>query len=139
MADNQTVARRKLFDWSKEEDKQIRYYSGTAIYKTTFSWKNKQQKGQEVYLHLGTVYNLATVYVNGIDCGTVWTAPYRANITAALKKGTNELKIEVTNTWANALKGADEGKAPLKVSGQMQNTGNRRIHYCRQDCSVRYG
>ena len=114
VADNQTVARRKLFDWSKEEDKQIRYYSGTAIYKTTFSWKNKQQKGQEVYLHLGTVYNLATVYVNGIDCGTVWTAPYRANITAALKKGTNELKIEVTNTWANALKGADEGKAPFE-------------------------
>jgi hypothetical protein len=114
VADNQTVARRKLFDWSKEEDKQIRYYSGTAIYKTTFSWKNKQQKGQEVYLHLGTVYNLATVYVNGIDCGTVWTAPYRANITAALKKGTNELEIEVTNTWANALKGADEGKAPFE-------------------------
>ena len=114
VADNQTVARRELFDWSKEEDKQIRYYSGTAIYKTTFSWKNKQQKGQEVYLHLGTVYNLATVYVNGIDCGTVWTAPYRANITAALKKGTNELEIEVTNTWANALKGADEGKAPFE-------------------------
>ena len=29
------VTRKTLFDWSKEEDEQIRYYSGTAIYKTT--------------------------------------------------------------------------------------------------------
>lgn len=114
VANGQTVTRKALFDWSKEDNERIRYYSGTAIYKTTFPWKYKEQKDRQVYLHLGTVYNLATVRVNGIDCGTVWTAPYRADITAALKKGTNELEIEVTNTWANALKGTDEGKAPFE-------------------------
>lgn len=138
VANGQTVTRKALFDWSKEDNERIRYYSGTAIYKTTFPWKYKEQKDRQVYLHLGTVYNLATVRVNGIDCGTVWTAPYRADITAALKKETNELEIEVTNTWANALKGTDEGKAPLKASGQMRNTGNRRIHYFRADCLVHY-
>ena len=112
LATGKTVVRKDLFDWSKEEDEQIRYYSGTAVYKTTFRWKDKLKKGQPVYLNLGKVCNLATVRVNGIDCGTVWTAPYRADITSALKKGTNELEIEVTNTWANALKGVDEGKAP---------------------------
>ena len=62
--------------------------------------------------------------MNGVDCGTIWTAPYRTNITAALKEGTNELEIEVTNTWANALKGADEGKAPF--SGIWTNAKYRR-------------
>ena len=65
-----------------------------------------------MYLILVKVCNLARVRVNVIDCVTVWTAPYRADIMAALKKVTNELEIEVTNTWANALKGMDEGKAP---------------------------
>ena len=112
-ANGKTIQRQELFDWSKEEDEQIRYYSGTVVYKTTFRWKSKVKEAQQVYLNLGKVCDLATVRVNGIDCGTIWTAPYRADITAALKKGVNELEIEVTNTWANALKGADEGKAPF--------------------------
>ena len=77
-----------------------------------------------LFRSLGTVYNLATVRVNGVDCGTIWTAPYRANITGALKKGTNELEIEVTNTWANALTGVDEGKAPF--DGIWTNAKYRR-------------
>ena len=123
-ANGKTIQRQELFDWSKEEDEQIRYYSGTAVYKTTFRWKSKVKEGQQVYLNLGKVCDLATVRVNGIDCGTILTAPYRADITAALKKGVNELEIEVTNTWANALKGADEGKAPF--DGIWTNAKYRR-------------
>ena len=123
-ANKKTLTRKELFDWSQESDEQIRYYSGTATYKTTFRWKNKPNKDQQIYLNLGTVYNLATVRVNGVDCGTIWTAPYRADITGALKKGINELEIEVTNTWANALTGADEGKAPF--DGIWTNAKYRR-------------
>lgn len=36
----------------------------------------------------------------------------------------NELEIEVTNTWANALQGADEGKAPF--DGIWTNAKYRR-------------
>lgn len=107
------ITRNELFDWSQDADEQIRYYSGTANYKTTFRWKDKLKKNQQVFLNLGQICNIATVRVNGVDCGTIWTAPYRADITAALKKGVNELEIEVTNTWANAFLGADEGKAPF--------------------------
>ena len=35
-------------------------------------------------------------------------------ITGALQKGKNTIEIEVVNTWHNALKGADEGKAPYE-------------------------
>jgi hypothetical protein len=35
-------------------------------------------------------------------------------VTDALKKGVNDIKIVVVNTWANALRGADNGKAPYE-------------------------
>ncbi len=93
------------------------------------------KEDQQVYLNLGKVCDLATVRVNGIDCGTIWTAPYRADITVALKKGVNELEIEVTNTWANALKGADEGKLLSMEYGRMPNTEEQKTPCFLQDCS----
>ena len=56
---------------------------------------------------------MATVYVNGKDCGVAWTSPYEVDITDALQKGENTLQIDVTTTWANALRGSDQGKAPF--------------------------
>ena len=56
--------------------------------------------------------DIAHVYINDIDCGTAWTAPYQVHIGKALRKGKNTLRIEVVNTWANALNGAEKGKAP---------------------------
>ncbi|NDV64760.1 glycosyl hydrolase [Bacteroides sp. 224] len=108
--DNLTLTKDHLFDWSKEEDEKIKYYSGTAVYKTSFKWNGKR-KGR-IYLSLGEVANIANVRINGIDCGTAWTAPYQVEITNALKKGNNLFEIEVENTWANALNGMDKGKAP---------------------------
>lgn len=110
---NKTVVRSSLFDWSKEEDETIRYYSGTAIYHAEFDWKNSKEDAR-IFIDLGNVANIATIRVNGWDCGTVWTAPLYTEITKALKKGKNSIEIEVANTWANAIKGADKGKAPFK-------------------------
>ena len=107
-----TVTRPVLFDWSKEEDEKIRYYSGHATYRGLFRWKNEQDG--RIILRLGKVANVATVRVNSIACGTAWTAPYEVDITDALRNGTNVLEVEVVNTWANALRGADQDKAPFE-------------------------
>ena len=61
---------------------------------------------------MGALCDVASVKVNGMDCGIAWTAPYEVDITKALRKGDNTIEIEVTNSWANALNGADQGKAP---------------------------
>ena len=92
-----------LQDWSLSADSTIQYYSGTAVYNQTFNWKVTAKKAAEVWLNLGKVDNLAEVFVNGVPCGIAWTAPYRVNITKALKPGSNNIKIKVTNTWANRL------------------------------------
>jgi alpha-L-rhamnosidase len=92
-----------LINWSDHSDSAVRYYSGTAVYNQSFDW-NKKTAGN-IYLDLGKVDNIARVTLNGIDCGIVWTPPYRVDISKMLRKGANDLRIEVTNTWANRLTG----------------------------------
>lgn len=96
----------KLTSWSTQTDKKIRYYSGTASYTTTFAYKpQKKDRGNRIWLNVGQVADMATVYVNNKFCGTIWTAPFQVEITNALKSGSNDVRIEVTNTWANRLNG----------------------------------
>ncbi len=99
-----------LFDWSASENDQIKYYSGTAVYKKDFVWKGKDS--DKIWLDLGTIANIAEVSINGKDCGTLWTFPYKTDISQALKKGKNTIIIKITNTWANRLIG--DQKLPEK-------------------------
>lgn len=108
------IEMKELKDWTSYQENDIKYYSGHASYETTFKRKSPVAKTEAVLLDLGKVENIATVYVNGKNCGTVWRAPYTVDITDAVKKGKNNLKIVVVNTWANALQGSDEGMAPFK-------------------------
>ncbi len=94
----------ELSDWSKNSDSSIRYYSGSAVYTQRFQWNGTKIKDR-LYLDLGKVANIAEVKLNGIPCGIAWTYPYRVDITKAIKQGSNELTIEVTNTWANRMIG----------------------------------
>ena len=93
----------KLTDWSQDQNEQIRRYSGTARYAQTFTWIAPSEAPQRTWLDLGRVANLAEVTLNGQPCGVAWTAPYRVEITHALREGANELAVDVTNTWANAM------------------------------------
>lgn len=105
------LVRDELFDWSKESDAKVKFYSGRACY-TSFFVVQDEFDGS-VLLSLGRVANVATVRVNGKACGIAWTPPYQVDITSALVAGANRLEIEVVNTWANALRGMDQGSAPF--------------------------
>jgi hypothetical protein len=54
-------------------------------------------------LDLGKVEVMAAVRLNGRDLGTVWCAPWRVDISSAVKPGVNELEITVANLWSNRL------------------------------------
>lgn len=101
-----------LFDWTEADSDSVRYYSGTATYTAEFEVP-KSIGENRVMLNLENLHDIATVNVNGRECGTVWTAPYCVDITEAVRAGKNTLVIDVTNTWANAILGADEGRAPF--------------------------
>ena len=109
-----------LPDWSHSDNDSVRYYSGRATYKTTLTvdslmaTKLDQLKHDgQLWLRLNNVSNLATVRLNGQDCGLAWTTPYEVNVTDALVPGQNELELIVVNTWANAVQGHDEGHDPF--------------------------
>jgi hypothetical protein len=94
----------ELKDWTKFDDERIRYYSGAAIYTTSFTVNNISQQ-KIYYLNLGDLTATAKVKLNGSYVGGVWTNPYRVNVSGALKQGSNTLEVEVINTWKNRLIG----------------------------------
>ncbi len=93
----------ELSDWSKSTNESIKYYSGTAVYKKTFHLD--AAPSGKVYLSFGAVSEMAKAKINGIEVGGVWTAPYRLDVTSALKSGDNTIEIEVVNCWVNRLIG----------------------------------
>jgi len=99
----------ELKSWTQLADSSLKYYSGTAIYSSSFDpivigWKGNTGMATAT-INFDSIYNIATVKVNGIDCGTLWAPPYNIDITKALKTGKNNIEIEVANTWHNRLIG----------------------------------
>ena len=100
-----------LMNWTTSTNDSIKHYSGTAIYSNHFKMK-KVAKGEKVMISLGSVTAMAKIYINGVYAGGLWTAPYELDITAFVKNGKNELKIEVVNNWINRLIG--DQKLPVE-------------------------
>jgi hypothetical protein len=104
----------RLADWTKHPEPGIRHYSGIATYRTTFDLPKAAgvESKSPVFLDLGEFHVMARVRVNGTDCGILWTAPRRVDISAAVRAGSNELEIEIANLWPNRMIG--DAAAPKK-------------------------
>lgn len=113
MPDN--VVFKDLNSWSIHKDDRIRYYSGKAVYSAEIKVNAKDMEDSgKILLNLGDVKDIASVSVNGTDCGTAWTVPFSVDITDALKAGNNEISIRVANTWINRVIGDEQLPADLK-------------------------
>jgi hypothetical protein len=114
----------KLHSWS--DDDATRYFSGTATYERPFELLPLLlESGRTVELDFGEgmplavqstpngmqtwydppIREAAVVYVNGQRAGSLWSPPYRLDVTHLLKAGANELKIVVGNTALNYMAG----------------------------------
>ena len=83
----------------------IKYFSGVATYCNTLT--AAKPEGRAI-IDLGHVAKMAEVYVNGQYCGTAWKAPWKVDVTEALKDGDNSLEIKVANLWINRLVGDNQ-------------------------------
>lgn len=99
------VAFAALDSWSAHPDPLLKYYSGTATYRTVVDVPAALAARSGLALDLGTVEVVARVRLNGEDCGVAWKPPYRVDIGGAVRPGRNELEIEVANTWVNRMIG----------------------------------
>jgi hypothetical protein len=128
-----TTTMDKLTDWSQSLDPGVKFFSGIATYtNTVMAPANWFEKGACLLLDLGDVKTLAVVTVNGKEVGEAWHAPYRVDITSALKPGVNEIYVKVVNTWVNRLIGDEQPGAtkitftdvkPYKANSPLQASG----------------
>lgn len=99
----------RLTDWSQSADRGVKYFSGVGTYTKTLQAPPEWfKKGSRFWIDLGGVKNLAVVTINGKELRQVWHAPYRLEITSALKPGVNQIKIDVVNSWVNRLIGDEQ-------------------------------
>lgn len=95
-----------LFDLRTSDDPEIRHFSGKASYRTTFFWTGETANdANKVLLDLGQVEVVASVRLNGVDLGTVWSQPFSVEAGKAIRHGENVLEITVANLWVNRLIG----------------------------------
>jgi hypothetical protein len=115
----------KLISWSEHPDAGVKYFSGTGTYiRTVQAPKEWFQRGARLWLDLGDVKNLAEVIVNGKPMGVVWKAPFRVDVTDALKAGENRIEVKVTNLWVNRIIGDAQPNATRRYTFTSQQFYN---------------
>jgi hypothetical protein len=92
--------------WTESTDPGIRYFSGTAVYRSTLQIPaGFVTPGRQLWLQLGQVREIATVTVNGRAAETLWRQPFAVRIDPLVHAGDNVIEINVTNLWPNRLIG----------------------------------
>jgi hypothetical protein len=109
----------QLLDWTRHSDPGVRYYSGTATYRTVLKLPAEfVAKSDRVELDLGEVCVLAEIILNGQTLGVVWCNPFRVDITKAAQAGDNTLEIRVTNLWPNRIIGDEQYSPDVEWAGK---------------------
>jgi len=139
-----SVCFRDLISWTESREPSIRYFSGTAVYRTTFRIENDLvDRKRGYFLDLGKVKEMAEISLNGEDLGVLWKPPFRMDVSAVIRPGKNTLIVHITNLWPNRLIGdqflpeaerftfTNIGKftkeSPLMESGLL---GPVKLHIC---------
>lgn len=81
-----------------------------------------------VQLDLGVVADVAEVFVDGLKVGTLWTSPYRIDLTPQLRRTSTRLRVLVTNGLANAVGAMSDAETPVPTAVSSR-WGERRRDY----------
>ncbi|WP_372783518.1 glycosyl hydrolase [Phenylobacterium sp.] len=111
-----------LASLSENADPGIKYFSGVATYRKTFR-VDAGSAGRKTLLDLGAIGDIAEVSVNGLPLGTAWQAPYRIDVSKALRPGENRVEVKVADLWVNRLIG-DKQPGAKKITFTTAPTYN---------------
>jgi hypothetical protein len=106
-----------LTSWTDNSNYGVKYFSGTATYSRTVDIPaDAIQAGAHLWLTLGGVKDIARVEVNGKAVGIAWKAPFKVDLTGAVRPGANQISIEVADLWVNRLIGDQQPWALKKYT-----------------------
>lgn len=115
-----SIAYPSLTSWTDHANNNIKYYSGSATYKKSFTISAETAKAL-LMLDLGRVKNFATITLNGKTLEPLWKEPFTAIVTGLAKPGENKLEIKITNLWVNRLIGDEQLPADAEWNGASLN------------------
>jgi len=123
----------QLASWTELGGTNARSFAGTARYTLKFSAPGDRLKAglQAFQLDLGKVFQSARVRLNGRDCGTLFTPPFRV-LVDNLRPADNVLEVEVTNTSANRIRDLDLRGVPWQ---NFHDINFVNLHYQKFDAS----
>lgn len=81
-------------------------FTGDVVYRTDVEVDDPEG----MVLNLGKVYGVASLKVNGIDCGTSWYGRRIYDLSNVLHKGWNRIEVTVTTTMGNYMQTWKENK-----------------------------
>ncbi|HMT09609.1 MAG TPA: hypothetical protein PKA82_16530 [Pyrinomonadaceae bacterium] len=114
----------KLKSWA--DDEATRHFSGEATYERNIDITDAfLRNGKAVVLDFGEsvllpeqnlrngmrtwleppIREAAVIYINGERAGSLWSPPYRLDVSSMLKMGENKIKVVVGNTALNYMAG----------------------------------
>jgi hypothetical protein len=119
--DDASIARvdlEQLKSWT--EIPAARFFSGRGIYEAEFEAPSGFERWG-LWLDLGSVRETADVRINERPAGVAWMRPYRVEITGLIRRGTNRLRVDVTNLLINKVL----GMGPIDYSAVYAKYGQR--------------
>jgi len=102
-----------LGSWTELEGDSYKAFSGTAVYKTTFT--KPSGNAQALQIDLGKVAHSARIILNGKELVTLISSPYTLNISSSDLKQENTLEVSVTNLMGNRMADMERKGQPYKI------------------------
>lgn len=103
----------QLGSWTELQGEEVKNFSGTASYTTTFA--RPSGNATALQLDLGKVNETAEVLLNGKRIATLVGPVFTTVIPATLLKDQNELTVIVSNLMANRISYMDRNNLPWKI------------------------
>ncbi|HYO21010.1 MAG TPA: glycosyl hydrolase, partial [Flavisolibacter sp.] len=114
----------KLESWTEFGGDDVKNFSGTARYTTSFQKPSGNAAG--FVLDLGKVHETAEVFLNGKKLTTLIGPVFQTTIPSSLLKQTNTLEIVVANLMANRISYMDRNNIPWKIFYNTNMPARRR-------------
>jgi hypothetical protein len=99
--------------WTALDGDEVKHFSGTAKYTTTFS--QPAGSSQAYVLDLGKVHETAEVFLNGKKLATLVGPVFQVTVPANALKASNTLEVVVANLMANRIIYMDKNNIPWKI------------------------
>lgn len=103
--ETKNITMSQLTDWTLLDDEDLKYYSGTAVYRKSFNAPQIVNPFHRIWVRLEGLEATSKIWVNEKEVGYIWCAPWEIDITDYLKEGMNTLHIEVANQLTNRMIG----------------------------------